>query len=495
MLQLVNGKIRGMGRPSRRGGSQARRNRLQAFQQRAFANSFGIAYNPDRWARESVLILLENMVAAGVVHRDFEEIFSTFGQIVNTRQPGEFTAKRKERGDSVTVQDASATNIQVPLDQHAHVSFSIEDIDETVSFKSLVDEYIAPASQAMARFADQVVLYQAYQFLENQAGSLNGLTISNAVGLITSARSVLNTNKAHVDGRNVIWGTDAESLILQNSVFHEADKRGDTQGLRDASLGHKFGMDHWMGQNAIQVEKSDHAYQSGAVNETAANKGDLNVTIDGITSLTGDDIVTAGQWVTVAGKIHQISATDSATDPTLLTLAYALHENVADDAVVEICDKGHVDFAAGYASGYSKGILVDNASGALGVTPQVGQLVSFGATTPRYAIIEVETGATEHTITLDRPLAAALSDNDIANYGPAGGINLGLHRNAITLAIRPLKSPPSGTGAQSGTSSFNNATNRVTFTYDGNAQSLLTTFDYLLGVKVLDNDLGVVVLS
>ena len=495
MFQLVDGKVRGMGRTSRRGGAGARRNRLQAFQRRAYANSFGIAYNPDRWARESVLIQLEHMVAAGLVHRDFEQIFATFGQIVNTRQPGEFTAKRKERGDSVTVQDASATNIQVPLDQHSHVSFSIEDIDETVSFKSLVDEYIAPASQAMARFADQVVLYQAYQFLENQAGSLEGLTIANAVGLITSARAVLNTNKAHVTGRNILWGTDAESLVLQNSVFHEADKRGDTQGLRDASIGHKFGMDHWMAQNTIQIEKADHVYQTGAINETAANKGDLTITIDGIASLTGDNIVTVGQWITVAGKIHQITATNSATDPTALTLAYALHENVADNAVVEICDKAHVDFAAGYAAGYSKGILVDNASGALGVTPQVGQLVSFGTTSPRYAIIEVLTGATEHTITLDRPLEAAIADNAIANYGPAGGINLGLHRNAITLAIRPLKAPPAGTGAQSGTSSFNNATNRVTFTYDGNAQSLLTTFDYLLGVKVLDTDLGVVVLS
>ena len=492
MLQIVNGKVHGMGGRSRRGG---RVNRLRAFAARAYANDFGTAFNPERWARESVLILIEQMVAASLVHRDFENIFQQFGDLVNTRQPGEFEAVRKERGDSVTVQDATATNIQVPLNQHSHVSFEIEDIDESVSFKSLIDEYISPAAQAMARFADKVVLYQAYQFLENQAGSLGGLTTGNAVSLIVDARTVMNRNKAHTQNRNIIWGTDAEGLVIQNSVFHEADKRGDTDGLKEASIGRKLMWDHWMAQNTIQIEQADHVYQTGAVDETNANKGDLTVVIDGITGLTGTAVVTVGQWCTIAGKIHQITAVDVDTDPTLLTLAYPLHENVADNSVVNLLDKGAVDFAAGYAAGYGKGILVDDAAAALGVEPQVGQLVSFGAGAQRYAIIRVVTGSTEHTIFLDRPLEAAIADNATVNYGPAGGINFGFHRNALTLAIRPLKAPPAGTGARSGNASLNSATNRVTFTYDGHAQSLLTTFDYLLGVKVLDVDLGVVVLS
>lgn len=476
---------------SRRGRRNAR------IAKRHFANNFDTAFNPERWARESVLIQIETMVGAGVVHRDFEPIFQQFGDVVNTRQPGEFVSRRKAKGDNVTVQDATATNIQVPLNQHSHVSFEIDDLDETISFKSLLQEYIAPAAQAQARFADLVVLSQVYQFLENQAGAVNGLTTSNAVSLIIDARTVMNNNKAHETGRQILWGTDAEGQILQNAVFHEADKRGDTQGLKEASLGRKFGFDHWMGQNVLNVLKADHTYQSGAINETGAVKGDTTVTIDGISGLTGFDVVTAGNWCTINGKVYHITAISGGTGaaPTGLTLEYGLLETVADNATVEIMDKGSVDLAAGYAVDYAKGILVDDSAGALGVTPQVGQLVTFGSSNIRYTVIEVETGATEHTIWLDRPLEAAVPDNTVVNYGPAGGFNLGLHRNAMTLAIRPLKAVPDGTGAKSSTASFNNATSRVTFAYDAVAQALMVTFDYLLGIKVLDKDLGVVVLS
>lgn len=71
---------------------------------------------------------------------DFEPIVASFGDVVNTRRPGEFQAKRKTPADSVTVQDATSTNVQVPLDQHLHVSFLIKDGEESKAFKDLVNE-------------------------------------------------------------------------------------------------------------------------------------------------------------------------------------------------------------------------------------------------------------------------------------------------------------------------------------------------------------------
>ena len=94
------------------------------------ANSLD-AFVPEIWANESVLILLENMVASSLIHRDFENELARFGDIVNTRKPAEFTAKRKDVNDNVTIQDASATNIQVPLNQHLHTSFLIRDGEES----------------------------------------------------------------------------------------------------------------------------------------------------------------------------------------------------------------------------------------------------------------------------------------------------------------------------------------------------------------------------
>src|ERR1700733_9438880 len=111
------------------------------------------AFNPQFWANESLAILEENMIIGNMVHRDFEPIIQNYGDVVNTRRVGEFVALRKTVTDNVTVQDATATNIQVTLNQHIHVSFLIRDGEESKSIVSLVDEYMAPAMIAEARFA------------------------------------------------------------------------------------------------------------------------------------------------------------------------------------------------------------------------------------------------------------------------------------------------------------------------------------------------------
>ena len=125
------------------------------------------AYIPELWANESVQILVENMVIANLVHRDFSNAVASFGDIVHTRKPAEFVAKRKTNADSVTVQDADATDIQVPLDQHFHTSLMIKDGDESKSFKQLSEEYLKPAVLSIARAIDQVLLGEAHAFYAN----------------------------------------------------------------------------------------------------------------------------------------------------------------------------------------------------------------------------------------------------------------------------------------------------------------------------------------
>ena len=81
--------------------------------QLVYANDLD-AFIPEIWANESVAILLENMVASSMVHRDFSNDLAKFGDIVHTRKPAEFVAARKVKADDVTVQNAEATDIQVP---------------------------------------------------------------------------------------------------------------------------------------------------------------------------------------------------------------------------------------------------------------------------------------------------------------------------------------------------------------------------------------------
>ncbi len=84
---------------------------------------------------EGLAILEENMVMANLVHRDFENEIAKFGDVVNTRKPGVFKIRRKTDGTTLVQQDATATNVQVPLDQCSNESFVIRDGEGSKSFQ------------------------------------------------------------------------------------------------------------------------------------------------------------------------------------------------------------------------------------------------------------------------------------------------------------------------------------------------------------------------
>jgi hypothetical protein len=445
------------------------------------------AFIPELWANESLALLMENMVVANLVHRDFEANFAQFGDVVNTRRPADFDAEQKDVNDDVTIQNAIATNIPVQLNQQIHVSFLIRDGEESKSFKSLVDEFLRPAAVAMARRVDQIVLGQVYQFLENQAGGIGGLTSSNAEVYMTGTRNVMNNNKAWVQGRSLILTSNAETKLLQNELFLKANEVGDDgTALREASLGRKFGFDTYMSQNTPSVS-SDPSTGSGAINGGNLTKGSTVLTVNGFAS--GE--VVPGQWILLSGFVYHVTATDNAT-ATQLTLEYGLIADILTAAPIVVYDStwlvNQTVSPTGYAAGYKKHIAVDGT----GQSFAVGMLVTFGTALDRYMV--VKTNGTTY-IELDRPLEVAIADEDAVNQGPGGNYNMAFHRNAISLVVRPLAQPRKGTGALSGVANFGGLSMRTTITYDGEKQGHLVTLDFLLGIKVLDENLGAVMVS
>lgn len=450
------------------------------------------AWIPERWALETIDVLSANMLSALTVHRDFEPLFAAFGDTVNTRRPQTFTAQNKMRNDDVTDQDASATNVPVTLDQHVHVSFTIDDQDETLAFVDLAEKYIRPAAIALADRVDKIVLGQAYQFLHNQAGFFGGLTNTNGVQAITEVRKVMNRNLCPDDGnRWLAVGSNSEALLLQNAVFHEVDKAGMSDGLQRAVLGQKFNMKLWAGQNVPSLS-GDATLGSGAINNSPGGYaiGDTVLTVNGF----GAGEVVPGQWIKIGNHVYHVIATNNAT-ATEITLEYGLKAAAAHAAAIAVYDNAAVDNASDYAEGWSKAIDIDSVSGG---ALQVGQMVTFtrdtgGVGTDRYAVVDTD-GTTY--MQLDRPLEAALEDDDVINFGPVGGdFDFAYHRNALTLAIRPLRPVTPGTGALSASMNFNGLSIRVTISYDGKAQKKRVTLDFLAGVKVLDQAKGAVLLG
>ena len=200
------------------------------------------AYIPELWAQEGLAILEENMVMANLVHRDFENEIAKFGDVVNTRKPGEFKVRRKVDGTVLAHQDATATNVPVPLDQWFYESFIIRDGEGSKSFQELKDIYLHPAMLSIARGVDRCLLGRIHAFLggpQNRIGRLGALDSTNAKDYVLDAREVLNVNKAPLDGRRLVMSPTAETAMLKTELFVAAQKRGDGgDGLDDRHAGY-----------------------------------------------------------------------------------------------------------------------------------------------------------------------------------------------------------------------------------------------------------------
>jgi hypothetical protein len=444
------------------------------------------AFIPQLWAQEGLQMLEGNLVMASMVHRDFEDTVAKFGDVVNTRRPGEFKIRRKKDGTNLVQQDAVATNVQVPLDQWFYSSFVIRDGEGSKSFQELSQIYLQPAMKTIAEGVERSLLGRVHAYLggpANRVGKLGGLSAATAKDTVLEANERLNINKAPTEGRKLVMAPTSETAMLKTDLFLKANERGDGgNALQNATLGRILGFDTYMAQNVNCVlsgsdtdsDPVTEPYDAGATGHIASVLAP-----------------TAGEFVVVAGNDQPTWATG--TDAAWFTLNEALKYATLDNAVATRYVKCVT--ASAYAAGYSEGIaltVIENKA------PQVGQLLAFGTTLGTrhtYTVIESEGTGTACTVYLDRPLVAAVGNGADAFPGPYGAMNLAFHKDALALVTRPLALPNSQAGVMVGHAAYNGITMRVLAQYDINAGGLIVNCDILAGVAVLNSGLLVPVLG
>lgn len=456
------------------------------------ANDFS-PFVPQWWANETLAILEENMVATNLVHRDFEAMFQQYGDTVNTRRPSEFTALRKTKTDNITIQDASATNVQVNLDQQIHVSFQVNDLDQRSSMVDLITTYIKPAGLALARAADRVVLGQYPRFLPNAVGLLGtGVTTGGyMLKSLAQLKTKMDINKAYEDGRKLIFSPMTEGIFLGSPESNHVNKAGNSTERTKGQIGEIMGFDTYSAQNMADV-----LLVPAGITKTASLTANH---VAGVTTLTTDGWAAAtdfivGDWISLGGwpaRVTAVSGSYSSVATVMtLTINYATPIAFADNTVLTGFKAILVNNSGGYALGWNKPIAWDTTGATTGYEPQVGQAIQIGS-----AVYTVISKPSSTTISLDRSLEAAVADNAVIQPLPNGSYSLALHRNAITAAIRPLAPVPAGTGARSATVNYNGLSIRATMGYDMVSQNMIVTMDFLMGIQVLDSNLGALLLA
>jgi len=371
---------------------------------------------PEHWANEALFQLENNMVMGGLVFRDYSSQVASYGDVVNAHKPAAFAFKRKGVSDDVSVQAATATNIPVSLNQHGHVSFVLKDAEMSWAFKDLVNYFMVPGMRAMANGIDRTLIGLAPQFMPYSAGRLSSMTTSTAKDYIIAARKAGQDAGWLQQGRNLVIDTASEATMLGVGEFTQAQAIGDSgEALKQALLGQKFGFNIYTDQNTPCIIATSADTRTAAVNNGSGYAvGATSIAIDGITAAIAPTVyVTFG---TSKYPYRLVSSTENTGNTTsTLVLAVGLKDALVNDGVVTIYDPCHVDLVANYVAGYTKEIHVDGFTS--GKPPQVGQIAAIASNI--YTIIDVTNVVSQDCdILLDRPLDAAISNDDEVDPGP-----------------------------------------------------------------------------
>lgn len=207
------------------------------------ANTF---LTPNVIARAALATLYETTVMANLVFRDYErEFVGRVGDTVTVRKPPTFTALEYNRTSGITVQDATESGIPVVLNHFADVSFAVTSEELTLEIDDFTERLLGPALEAISQKIDADLLALRADVVQS-IGTVTGELWSDPRSLIGAGR-VLNQAKVPMSQRYAVVGPVQGAEWMKDELLHEAQRRGDTEGLHEASLGNRlFGFDPYM---------------------------------------------------------------------------------------------------------------------------------------------------------------------------------------------------------------------------------------------------------
>ena len=291
------------------------------------------------FARAALPRLIEHLVFPNLIYKDYSDDFSgRKGDTVQVRKPVVLTASEFDATQGVTSADIAETAIDVTLDKIATVDVRIEALQGATNIDDLTRVFIEPAAAALAQKinADGLELYKDIPNFIGTAG-----TTPATLSAFAEARKALNKQKAPVSGRVAIWDADADAAFTALDAIVHADTAGDTQALREGSIGRVMGLDNYMSQ-AVKQHACGTAQTKTLLIDNASGYA-VGAKVLHIDGGSGAETVKKGDLLTIGGK--QYAVTEDAT--------FASGEGdvkITPPLVAAVADNAAVTMAASHAA-------------------------------------------------------------------------------------------------------------------------------------------------
>src|ERR1700743_2062503 len=110
---------------------------------------------PNLITKETLVILENNLVAAGKVNRQFENQFVKIGNSITVRKPNRFIVAT---GPGLQLQNISEPSTSLTITNQNHVDFQFSSADLTLTIEEFSERYLKPGAAAIANSIDYAVL-------------------------------------------------------------------------------------------------------------------------------------------------------------------------------------------------------------------------------------------------------------------------------------------------------------------------------------------------
>jgi len=389
-------------------------------------------------AAEAVGILENNCVMGNLVHRGYEEEFSskvngyTVGETISVRRPTDFTVRD---GATASTQDVVEGKFSLTVDKQKGVDFKFTSSDLSLKISDLSQRVIKPAMIQLANQIDRDIL-SLYKNVWNWVG-----TPGNTVNSFTDfalAPERLDLGGVPQDMRAAVMSpTDQYGMLGSQTALYMQDVARDA--YRRGTLGMIAGCDTYASQN-VQTHTG-----GTRDNTTPLVNGGSQTTDWATTKNTGTGSLITDGWDASAtikeGDVFTIAGVYAVNPVTKATLPHLQQFVVRADVT---------------ASG--------GGAATLSISPPV-----------------ITSGAFQ-TVSAAPADNAAITVVGAASTGYAS--NMVFHKNAFALVMVPMVKPPGAVDVSR--KSYNGFSVRVIPYYDGTNDASNWRLDVLYGVKTLD---------
>ena len=280
-----------------------------------------------------LLALRENCVMPQLVNSAYSSIAQRKGQTITVPIPTAVSTNDVSPGPTPPANvDADLTGVNIALNKWREAPFYLTDQDLRSVQEGTMPQLASEAVRALANYVNGQI-FACYTSTTNgiygYAGTAGTTPFASSVAQATEVRKTLLNQNAPLGNWRMVLDPDAEANALALAPFYDASQRGDATGIREGSIGRKFGFDWYVdqqvpthtlaGAGTVLIDQADVAIGDTAVHldgvTTALGNGDV-FTVAGdsqtYTVITAGALATADQDITLFAPAAKVAWADNA---------------------------------------------------------------------------------------------------------------------------------------------------------------------------------------